>query len=160
MAEDECKVTPSPPDAKSWLEHAVKMQQEAPKRFEEAAKFLTTIISLTLTLYLTASHRIPINPILAASWFIALFLAFMVMYPRKYTFNRQSAENIKKKAEEMVKRKRRFFIAAALLYFFPPLLFLTSAFLHSESYCEKENREKSLQHRLPVVQEKRNSGSN
>jgi len=147
----------SPPDAKSWLDYAVKIQQEGPERFEDAAKFLTTIISISLTLYLTTTHKIPINSYIIICWFAALFLAFLVVLPFKYTFSMLSAENIKQKVTIMVKRKRMFFITSAVLYFFPPLLFLANIYFTGSCYekCNKTN----VQRNLPVMQKEKDSGS-
>ena len=46
------KSSTSSPDTKSWFEYTWKEQQETPNRLEDAAKFMASIISISLTIFL------------------------------------------------------------------------------------------------------------
>ena len=134
MPEKEIQGAPAPPDTKSWLEYSWKLQQDIPNRFEDAAKFLATIISLSLTIIITAIDKlklIPIHPVwlfvVLVFWLAALLFAFLVLFPEKYRFHAQSVESIKSAQAEIVQTKQRRFIISAVLYFIP---FILLAFLY------------------------------
>ncbi len=134
MLEKEIQATPAPPDTKSWLEYSWKLQQDNPNRFEDAAKFLATIISLSLTIIITAIDKLKlilIQPIwlfvVLVFWLAALLFAFLVLFPEKYRFHSQSVESIKLAQTKIVQTKQRRFIISAVLYFIP---FVLLAFLY------------------------------
>lgn len=140
MSEKEIQGTPAPIDTKSWLEYSWKLQQDIPNRFEDAAKFLATIISLTLTIIITAIDKlnvILIHPIwlfvVLVFWLTALIFAFLVLFPEKYKFHSQSVESIKLAQAKIVQTKQRRFIISAVLYFIPLLIL---AFLYLISIME------------------------
>lgn len=71
----------SKPDTKSWFEYSWKLQQDVPARYEDAAKFLATMISLSLTIVTTALDKLKVISFFPAVllvsltiWLIALFL--------------------------------------------------------------------------------------
>jgi hypothetical protein len=88
MPEKEIRATPAPPETKSWIEYSYKLQQDTPNRFEDAAKFLATIIAITLTIIITAIDKLKvilIHPIwlfvVLVFWLTALLFAFLVLFP-------------------------------------------------------------------------------
>ncbi len=110
-------------DAKSWLEYSVKMQQEAPERFEEAAKFLATIISLSITIIFTSLHRLTMEGVtkvklvlLLCGLVISLICAFFVMFPMRYKFSSISVDDIKKENQKSAEKKWAILMSAVSLY--------------------------------------------
>ena len=126
MSEKEIQGMPAPPDTKSWFEYSWKLQQDVPNRFEDAAKFLATIIALTITIVFTALDKlktIVVQPIwlfiVLVLWLIALVFAFMVLFPHKYKISSKSIESIKSAQVKIVHTKQLRFIIATALYFLP-----------------------------------------
>ena len=137
MPEQEIHGTPAPPETKSWFEYSWKLRQDVPNRFEDAAKFLATIIGLTIAIVSTALDKLKIvlnHPILLfivlAFWLIALLFAFLVLFPQKYRFHSKSIESIKSTTEQIVRTKQRRFVIATVFYFIP-LFILAFAYLVS-----------------------------
>ena len=137
MSEKELQGIPAPPETKSWFEYSWKLDQEMPNRFEDASKFLVTIISLTLTIIFTAVDKlkvIVIHPVflffVMLFWLVALLFAFLVLFPQKYKFHSQSIESIKNAQAHIVRTKRRRFVISTVLYF-TPLLSLAILYLIS-----------------------------
>lgn len=137
MAEQELQGIPAPPDTKSWFEYSWKLRQEIPNRFEDAAKFLATIIALTLAITSTALDKLKvifIHPIILfialIFWLVALLFAFLVLFPEKYQFHSKSIESIKKTTDQIVRTKQKRFVISTVFYFIP-LLILTIAYLIS-----------------------------
>lgn len=137
MPEKEIQGHPAPPETKSWFEYSWKLRQDVPNRFEDAAKFLATIISLTITISFTALDKlkdIVNNPIwiflVICIWLAALYFAFLVLYPHKYTFYSKSIESIKKAHEKIIREKQFCFIVSTILYYLS-LIMLAAFFLIS-----------------------------
>ncbi len=137
ITEIKLKGKPAPADTKSWFEYSWKLQQDVPERLEDAAKFLAVMVSLSLTITSTALGQlkdIAVEPIFIflglASWLVALFFAFMVLFPRQYRFHSMSVESIKHAHLRIVRNKQVKLLAAAVFYFIPfvmlALLFLFS----------------------------------
>ena len=136
MAEQEIQGTPAPPDTKSWFEYSWKLQQEIPNRFEDAAKFLATIISLTISIIITALEKLKIiliHPLLVfvvlAFWLAALLFAFLVLYPEKYQFHSKSIDSIKRTTDQIVRTKKNRFVISTVLYFIPLLMLEIAYFI-------------------------------
>ncbi len=141
MADSEIQGTPAPPETKSWFEYSWKLQQEVPNRLEDAAKFLATIISLTITIIITALDKLftwvasPIWLFAAlVAWLVALLFAFLVLFPRKYAFHSKSIESIKTAQAKIIRTKQIRFILSTVLYFLP-LLLLAILYLISKLEC-------------------------
>lgn len=137
MAEHEIQGTPAPPETKSWFEYSWKLRQDVPNRFEDAAKFLTTIIGLTLAIASTALDELKIvlmHPLLLfivlVFWLIALLFAFLVLFPHRYQFHSRSIESIKQMTEQIGRTKQKRFVISTIFYFIP-LLILVVAYLIS-----------------------------
>jgi len=136
VADEEKRATFSPPDTKSWLEYSWKIQQEAPNRFEDAAKFLVMIISVVMTIFVTGLDKLKLITeyhlllaIIFLFWFIALLFSFMVLFPHKYTFPSKSTERIKEMQFNIVKRKKIYFHISAFSFIVPFIIFTVLIFL-------------------------------
>jgi hypothetical protein len=114
---------PAPADTKSWYEHLWKTQQETPGRLEEAAKFLSGVISITLTLFLTLSKDSSGGVRLAgwtraaaAMWLLSLVLCVLVIFPWRYRFCDISLDDIKRMHKKIVQVKYTMLAAGVLLF--------------------------------------------
>ena len=128
MSENEIQGLPAPPDTKSWLEYSWKLQQDVPNRFEDAAKFLATIIALTITIIFTALDKLELfvfHPavlfFVLMIWLVALLSAFMALFPHKYSFHSKSIEKIKQAQQQIIQTKKTYFLIATVFYFLPLL---------------------------------------
>lgn len=135
MTEEKNKVTArkATPEEKSWLDFLQKAEQETPNRLEDAAKFLATMISISLSLFLVLGKPLleqPQLPVLLwsglALLFLALLSAFEVLFPRRYHFARQSAKDIQEMLDKVVKTKHRLLLASVFLYLLAFLLIIVS----------------------------------
>lgn len=111
------------PDTKSWHDYMLKTRQETPMRLEDAAKFLATMISLSLTLFLaigkTAFESTAVTPALKAAvalWLLAALAAFAVMFPGKYHYVSQSAQSIKAAHQKIITTKKTLLFISLGLY--------------------------------------------
>ena len=136
MADKEIQSTFPPADAQNWIEYSWKMQQEVPNRFEDAAKFLATIISLSITLFFTAIEKLEL--LMPNTFFVALILlvwvgalvcAFFVMFPFRYEFVSNSEKEIKDLQRKIVAKKKNLFLLSIGFYFIPFLLLIVQLFI-------------------------------
>jgi len=126
---------PAPPDTKSWYEHLWKSRQETPARLEEAAKFLSGVISITLTLFLTVGKssfedvglRGPAGAA-AILWLLSLVLCLFVIFPFRYRYCGQSVQSIKDMHAKIVRTKYRL-LRASVFQFLLALAILVYVFL-------------------------------
>ena len=123
---NELQGRPAAPDAKAWLDYVVKLKQDAPGRYEDAAKFLAGIISLTITILFTAYDRLGVLMpmpyimfVLLLVWLAALLCAFWVMFPKSYGVSGREVEKIKAMQEQIIRFKKRAFGWAVWLYVVP-----------------------------------------
>lgn len=128
---------PAPPDTKSWHEYSWKMLQDIPARYEDAAKFLATMISLSLSIFTTALDKLkviafPSTLLLACLviWLFALFFAFKVLWPRTYTFYDKSVDAVKETQKTIIRAKKLYFTLSAFLYFVPFVLLVFTYFFN------------------------------
>ncbi len=135
MTEEKKEVTArkATPEEKSWLEFLQKAEQETPNRLEDAAKFLATMISISLSLFLVLGKPLLEQPQLPALlWsglallLLALLSAFDVLFPRRYRFARQSAKNIREMHEKVVTTKYRLLLASVVLYLLAFIVLIVS----------------------------------
>lgn len=109
-------------EERSWVAHALKQQQEAPKHLEETAKFLAAIISLTLSLLLGLKPTEPTTWELAWLIFAAALLllsgvlSFLVLFPWRYKVHPQSPSDIKKVWGKITATKRRLLVVASGIF--------------------------------------------
>lgn len=116
------KSTPPTDSDKSWLTHAQKEKQEAPKRLEDIAKFLVGIISISLTFFIskrpegleaTMTDKLAIATII---WFLAMGLSFLVLFPWRYRFDPESPEDIERAYGEITTWKYGFLVLSVAAY--------------------------------------------
>lgn len=136
MQENELNSIASQPDTKAWLEFSWKLVQEGPNRFEDSAKFLTSIIAITITILLTTLVNLKLIfhsyfiSMTFVFWIAALLFAFFVMFPQRYSFSSYSTQSVKETITKIANKKRKLFIISVLLYFIP-FVILTISFLYS-----------------------------
>ena len=94
-------------EEKSWQEHRWAEAQKVPERIEDTAKFLATMISLSLTLALTLVEKpiavpkgaFPTVLVALACWMLSILLAFLVLMPRHYRHVPDSTEDYRRIAQ-------------------------------------------------------------
>lgn len=130
------KSTPPPREASAWKAYRQKSKEEEPARLEGAAKFLSGMISLTLTLLLSADKAFlqAVSPyvitVQVLLWLIALFLAFLTLYPMAYRVHDESSESIRQAHEQAVRRKT-YLLVGATLFFLLGMILLVILFLQA-----------------------------
>lgn len=113
---------PATEEQKAWHVYLRSSLQEEPKRLEEAAKFLSGMVSITFTILLSANKEIlkggdaGLLAISAVAWLIALLLAFGVLYPMPYRTVKDSAEAIGQMHNRVVRNKTYLLAGAVLAY--------------------------------------------
>jgi len=137
MAKDETiKAIPAGPEKESWWYFQLKEKQETPKRMEDAAKFLATMISVSLTVFLASAGKdglsasgIPISTSISlVLWFLSLIFAFLVLFPFRYRFAKDSVDSYCE-AHAKIVRVKRGMLFCSVLFFFMALLMLGVVFL-------------------------------
>ena len=118
MKTKEVKGTPAPPENRDWLRYLQRLRESAPERYEDAAKFLVTLVSLTLAITTTGYEKlgqILLSPVLALAillpWLFSLFCAFQVLFPQRYDLSGREVDKIKSTHNQIIRRKRRWFLA-------------------------------------------------
>jgi len=111
------------PDTQDWYAYVQKTVQETPNRLEDAAKFLATIISLTITLFLAIgkssfeNHQTFLSlKIAMAIMLFALLAAFFVIFPQHYKYHNASAESIKEMHRKIVRSKGAILLVGVSFY--------------------------------------------
>ena len=125
----------SAPDTRNWLEYTWREKQETPKRLEDAAKFLATMISISLTIFLaigkTAFENYKGTFLLKLSiltWVLSLLVSFFVLFPWRYRYFSESVKSIKEIHQNVV-RDKYFLLIISLCLFLSALSILTYLFL-------------------------------
>lgn len=123
---------PEHPEAAAWRAYHRNTVEGAPQRLEEAAKFLSGAIALTLTLTIDNDFFKSPDPagapaapdayapfLLAAGiglWVLSLTAALLVVFPFRYRYVIQSSESIQAMHTRVVRRKYAFLVAAVVCY--------------------------------------------
>jgi hypothetical protein len=125
MAEEEVikvESTKPPEDAEEWLEYVRREERGTLDRLEDAAKFLATMISVSLTIFasVTKAGNVMvlqgIARIALVAWLLSLLLAFLVLFPFRYRFISFSVKSIKAKYRKIVHLKWGLLISSTLLF--------------------------------------------
>jgi len=122
------------PATQKWHDFQLENKQATPKRLEEAAKFLTGTISITLTILLIGDEKLLQNAdkmavgFISISWLLSLLAAVLVIFPRHYAYRSDSAKSIQQIHEKVVRYKYILLVLSAALYFMA-LLGLVGVFL-------------------------------
>ncbi len=129
------KATPAGPEKESWVRFSWKEKQETPKRYEDAAKFLASMISISLAIFLsiagknglsTPQHTTGIRVALVL-WFLSMLLAFIVLFPLPYKYAKDSIASFQK-AHAKIVRVKGFLLSASLVSYFIALFILGAIF--------------------------------
>jgi hypothetical protein len=124
---------PEDPEAQHWRNYAREGMYETPKRLEEAAKFLTGLIALTLTLSLDndflkkelyADGKAQVMDAWAqwcmkigiGCWLLSVLAALFVIFPMPYAYASNSSASIQAMHRQVLRRKYAGLIAAAFFY--------------------------------------------
>lgn len=117
------------PEEEAWLEHQRQTRQETPARLEEAAKFVSGMISVTFAIFLAPNAEAfkgqEYDPLLIAAvggWLLSLLAALWVIFPQRYRVADDSAQSIQRMHERVVRWKYAFLAAAVGLYLVALLL--------------------------------------
>ncbi len=116
------------PEVESWMNFSWEMKQKAIDRIEDTSKFLATMISISLSVFLSllksqVSFIINHGRIIPILWLISLIMVFFVIFPFLYRFNPNSANEIRLTAERITKIKFSVLLIASLIYLTGFLLF-------------------------------------
>lgn len=110
-------------EAKAWHAYQRETIQKTPERLEDAAKFLSGMISISLTVYLKLSPDLTkaaednyLNLAIMISWLLSLTLSFFVLFPFRYRYTQKSSKSIQETHARTIKIKLRFLLASVLLF--------------------------------------------
>lgn len=107
-----------------WQKHLVAEVQKEPERLEGAAKFLVGIISISLTIFIT--NRPDglgewTGTWLSAAmglWLLAAVFGFLVLFPWRYKYNKDSIVDLKNAHKRIVDTKRMFLLMSVICFLF------------------------------------------
>jgi hypothetical protein len=129
------KGNPITPEEQSWLEYSRKSHQEVPQRLEEAAKYLSGMISISFTIFLTVNKDgfkgLENNwkiTLAIGLWLSSLIATFIVLFPLRYNYSKDSAESIEKMVSEIITFKY-IALTVASVFFIVALCILSWAYL-------------------------------
>ena len=114
----------SAPDTKSWFEYLWRTKQETPNRLEDAAKYLATMISISLSIFLAIgkpSFENCASAILKLSmvaWVLALVISFFVLFPARYRYFSESVQSIKQMHQKILMTKYILLVLSLVLFLF------------------------------------------
>ncbi len=117
------KTSKATPAQQNWRDYQFEQEAKTPERLEGAAKFLSGIISITLTILLVGKEKLladasnVIVGIAALVWLLSLLFALWVIFPFRYPVEPSSAESIEKMHRKVVRNKYRMLLGAACCYF-------------------------------------------
>lgn len=118
----QAEATPLQPEDKAWLEYYAEEQRKTPARLEEAARYLTGIISICLTIFIDkkppnlAWWAIDGLTLASVFWLAAAVMTCIVMFPMRYRYHEASPDSIRGLHEKIVRLKYRLLVAGALLF--------------------------------------------
>ena len=123
------------PEEQSWHEYSRKSHQEVPQRLEEAAKYLSGMISISFTIFLTVNKDgfkgLESNwkiTLAVGLWLSSLIATFIVLFPLRYNYSKDSAESIEKMVGSVIAYKYIALIIASV-FFIAALCLLSWAYL-------------------------------
>ena len=128
------KAKKASPTTQKWHDFQQETEQKTPERLEEAAKFLTGTISITLTIFLIGDENLLQNAdkvvvgFITISWLLSLLAAVLVIFPRHYRYRSDSAQSIQQTHQKIINFKYTLLVISAAL-FFMALLGLVAIFI-------------------------------
>lgn len=107
-----------------WQKYLKDNQAKEPERLEDAAKFLSGMISISLTIFLKINDEgldsmprwVMISTVVL--WLLALAGAFFVFFPFRYSVQEAAPQSIKDFHRKMVRRKRALLLGSTVCFFF------------------------------------------
>ncbi len=124
-APEELTLLGRPPDEsdKAWRAWVRKNREDAPQRLEEAAKYLSGMISICFTIFLSVHEKVfeglerawQVNWAVPL-WLLSVLLTLFVLLPMPYGVNVDSASSIERALRRIVRVKYSLLIAAMLLF--------------------------------------------
>ena len=112
-----------PEDAEEWLEYIGQVDRKTPERLEDAAKFLATMIAISLSIFTAVTKAGGVlvldwpARIALFAWLLSLLLAFLVLFPFRYRCIGASVKSIKTMHVRIVRIKRVLLILSSFLFF-------------------------------------------
>lgn len=112
-----------PKDAEDWFEYIGREERKTPERLEDAAKFLATMIAISLSIFTAVSKAgggSLINwstRIALFAWLLSLLFAFLVLFPFRYRCLSTSVKSIKTMHKRIVHSKWVLLILSSFLFF-------------------------------------------
>ena len=106
-------------EAKLWIEYLHQTLRETPARLEDAAKYISTMIGVSLTIFLAIVQKngqIEITTsvkIALIAWILSLFLSFLVIFPFRYRCSSLSADSIESMHRRIIMLKWSMLAASA-----------------------------------------------
>jgi len=129
------------PETQSWHEHMWRETQQTPNRLEDAAKFLATMISVSLSLFLALGKTTLADSATSITakvsiglWVLSLIGAFLVLFPRHYPSSRVSVE-LMKKAHKRITRYKYWLLAASSVLFLAALSIMACLYFFGTVPC-------------------------
>lgn len=111
------------PDEKAWREFHLKSKQEQINRIEDAAKFLTGLVSVIATileLQKLDKASAEVHPVWVLGglllWIASIFLALLVVFPFKHSFREGVILELEPKYQEIAQKKMGRLVASALCF--------------------------------------------
>lgn len=124
-APEELTLLGRPPDEadKAWRAWVRKNREDAPQRLEEAAKYLSGMISICFTIFLSVHEKVfeglerawQVNWAVPL-WLLSVLLTLFVLLPMPYGVNVDSASSIERALQRIVRVKYGLLIAAMLFF--------------------------------------------
>lgn len=111
------------PDSEDWLKHIGEEERKTPERLEKTAQFLSSMIAISLTVFLAVTRsgdRLMACwavKIALLAWLSSLILAFLVLFPFRYRFIESSVKSIKLAHTRIVRVKWILLILSSSLFF-------------------------------------------
>ncbi len=124
IAYENIEVEQAPAEAKHWHDYKRKVIEETPRRLEDAAKFLTGMVSISFTIFLKMDSKgfEGVDGALLAAiiivWLASLVMAFLVIFPIPYTYHEDSYQSIKQMHEDAVRYKSLLLKVSVLTFLF------------------------------------------
>ena len=114
---------PATPGEEAWQAFRLESEQETPKRLEEAAKFLSGMISIAFTIFLTRNEKVfqqaecsGLVSLATWLWLGSLMITFLVIFPFRWQQASPSADHIAQVFRASVRLKYRLLVTGMLLF--------------------------------------------
>jgi hypothetical protein len=112
-----------PKDAEDWFEYIRGEERRTPDRLEDAAKFLATMIAISLSIFTAVIKAAGLSIIVWTgrvalfAWLLSLLFAFFVLFPFRYRCVSTSVKSIKAVHARIVRIKWILLILSTFLFF-------------------------------------------